>query len=183
MTDGRLTCSARELNAGFLVSLAGVIDENAADALYAPRTDQPVVFDLDKVPRITSYGVLHWKRTLASMQTTSYFFARIRPGMVRQFNMVSGFGVGGLLLSIYAPYYCEACELEFQRLHDLAADPRIILQRRLPVTTCGECGAQAELDDSLDSYLTFADDYAVPKVTDAVLSILSELEDTDDEGG
>lgn len=175
MVDSKLVCETKAVGDGYLVALSGVFDEHAADVTFTPTTEQPVVFDLDGVKRITSCGVLHWRKSLASMNAETYLFARVRPAMVRQFNMVAGFGVSGLLLSIYAPYYCEECDIEFQLLHDLAADPRIMLNRRLPVTTCKGCGAQAELDESLDGYLAFADDYLVPKLDLKLRRIISAM--------
>ena len=182
MSQRNLTSDWRSLEVGYVISLAGVIDEHSGDAMIGPETDRPVVFDLAGVRRITSAGVLYWRKALGELQASSYSFARARPAVVRQFNMVAGFGARGTLLSMYAPYYCEECDLEFQRLHDLAADPRIMLNKRLPITTCKQCGNEAELDGSLEGYLAFADDYAVPKMDAVLRRLVSALPASEEDG-
>jgi hypothetical protein len=100
---------------------------------------------------------------------------RCRPSIVRQLNMVAGFGGKGEIHSIYAPHFCKDCDEEFQVLIDLANSPDIVRSRRVPEQKCPSCEEIAELDESPDSYLAFLEDYPAPKADHEVEAVLIKL--------
>jgi hypothetical protein len=145
-----------------LVRLAGTIDESADAQAILPNGADLVVFDLDGVRRITSYGVLQWVKALKDLRARYYAFMRCRPSMVRQFNMVAGFGKHGEVLSIYLPYFCEECDQEFETLLDLKQDYGLVQAATPPEANCPRCNQPAEFDDVPKSYLAFSSDYPRP---------------------
>jgi hypothetical protein len=154
--------------------LAGTVDESADSQSLLPSSADVVVFDLDGVRRITSYGVLQWVKALKDLRSRYYAFMRCRPSIVRQFNMVAGFGKHGEVLSIYLPYFCEDCDQEFETLLDLRADFALAQQATPPEARCPTCGALAEFDDVPKSYLAFSADYPRPNPPELAVRLLAE---------
>jgi hypothetical protein len=73
--------------------------------------------------------------------------------VVHQLNMIVGFDGGGVVRSVYAPYFCPSCEREERVLLDLAAAGA----RILPETVlCTGCGSKMELDDLPEHYEALA---------------------------
>jgi serine/threonine-protein kinase len=141
-----------------LVRLNGILDENfdrnAMLQALAGSTD-PVVFDLDGVRRITSFGVREWILALQSLPTDYYFFIHCRPSWVAQLNMVSNFSGCGQVVTIYCPYACSQCERSFEVLMDLRTH-RDRARRAHPLSaSCPECKSPAVFDDTPESYFTF----------------------------
>jgi eukaryotic-like serine/threonine-protein kinase len=141
---------------GTLIRLSGVIDETFDRDQLVGAARGVVVVDLDDVKRITSYGVREWIGALAAFPQEYYCFARCRPAMVAQFNMVAGFGGRGELLSFYAPYACPDCHTEIEELIDLRRQHAEVRAFEPPVVNCPGCGAVAELDDLAESYFAYA---------------------------
>lgn len=156
--------------------LAGTIDESADAQGLLPSGADVVVFDLDGVRRITSYGVLQWVKALKDLRSRYYAFMRCRPSIVRQFNMVSGFGKHGEVLSIYLPYFCEACDQEFETLLDLRSDYALVQAATPPEARCPKCGGPSEFDDVPKSYLAFSTDYPRPNPPELAQKLVQEAQ-------
>jgi hypothetical protein len=154
--------------------LAGTVDESADSQSLLPSGADVVVFDLDGVRRITSYGVLQWVKALKDLRSRYYAFMRCRPSIVRQFNMVAGFGKHGEVLSIYLPYFCEDCDQEFETLLDLRADYGLAQLATPPEARCPQCGNVAEFDDVPKSYLAFSADYPRPNPPELAVRLVQE---------
>jgi hypothetical protein len=69
-----------------------------------------VVFDLDQLVRISSFGVSQWVLALEGLTADYYCFVRLRPSIVDQFNMVRAFAQCGELVSLYTPFRCPRCD-------------------------------------------------------------------------
>ncbi len=174
MNSPKLNVATIVLEAGTLVRLEGTIDESTDSQALVPGAAEVVVYDLDAVKRITSYGVLQWVKALKELRARYYGFMRCRPCIVRQFNMVAGFGKQGEVLSVYLPYFCSACDAEFETLLDLRADFVIAQTASPPEARCPTCRAMAEFDDVAKSYLAFSADYPRPNPPELAVRLLGE---------
>jgi hypothetical protein len=151
---------------GWLVRLTGIIDETFDKTKLAFGAQDTVVFDLDGVRRITSYGIREWIAAIGALQA-SYYFIRCRPAVVSQFNMVQSFGGRGQLVSLYAPYACSSCGNEIEVLIDRRHPSAHALAP--PTLPCPSCGAAAEFDDIPESFFSYVS--AAPPLS---LSTLAE---------
>jgi DNA-directed RNA polymerase subunit RPC12/RpoP len=138
---------------GRLVKLSGVIDETFDRTKLAFGPSETIVFDLDNVRRITSYGVRDWMLAMGEL-TSSTYFVRCRPALVSHFNMVQNFGARGQLVSFYAPYACSACGKEVEVLIDRRRSTSVTALAP-PTMTCPSCGGEAELDDNPDTFFSY----------------------------
>jgi serine/threonine protein kinase len=143
------------LQGGTLVVLRGEIDDTLDATALSSGLSGAVVFDLDQVRRITSYGVREWMRALKLVNADYVGFIHVRPSMVSQFNMVAGFSGAGEVLTLYLPYICEWCDSEEERLLDLTKDHAVALALDPPTMACSLCKADMEFDDIPQSYFAF----------------------------
>jgi hypothetical protein len=132
-----------------------------------------LLFDMEEVRKVTSFGVREWLEGLKSLRAEYYGFARCRPAVVAQFNMVSGFLGRGQVLSLYAPYTCPECNQELEQLLDLRSQFPLLAARELPLLRCPSCGVDAIFDDLPDSYFSFL--LAPPSPPPLALALLSSL--------
>ncbi len=174
MNSSKLSVATTALDAGTLVRVEGTIDESTEIQTLLPAGAEVVIYDLDGVKRITSYGVLQWVKALKELRARYYGFMRCRPCIVRQFNMVAGFGKQGEVLSVYLPYFCEGCDAEFENLLDLRADFVIAQTASPPEVRCPTCSAVAEFDDVPKSFLAFSSDYPKPHPPELAVRLISE---------
>ena len=140
---------------GWLVRIAGTVDENFDGRRTFDGLSNTVVFDLDGVDRITSFGVREWIESLQRVNAEYYAFIRCRPSIVTQFNMVADFGVQGQLVSLYVPFECTECGEYFEELCDLRHDYDRIASLDLPTRHCAKCKGELELDDVPEQYFSY----------------------------
>ncbi len=131
-----------------------------------------VVFDLDGVKRITSFGVREWVEALKALGANYYCFTKVRPAMVAQLNMVSGFAGHGALVSLYLPYVCDECDTETEVLTDLRTHFDVVTSATPPPATCPSCGAEAEFDDVPASYFFYAAQNRPPPLPDGATRLV-----------
>ncbi len=174
MTSPKLNVTTTSIGAGSLVRLEGTIDESTNARVLSPSGAEVVIYDLDGVKRITSYGVLQWVKALKELRANYYGFIRCRPCIVRQFNMVAGFGKRGEVLSIYLPYFCEPCDAEFEKLLDLRTDFAVAQNAAPPEVRCPVCSTVAEFDDVPKSFLAFSADYPKPNPPELAVRLIGE---------
>lgn len=140
---------------GTLIVVSGPLDESFNPAAVVESAQGVVVFDLDQVNRISSFGVGRWVQALRGLPDSYYCFVRCRPAIVAQFNMISGFAGRGQLLSFYAPYVCTRCSTPAELLIDVRAQYQDLCALRLPDHPCAHCSAPTELDDLEETYLAY----------------------------
>jgi len=160
-----------------LVEIAGVLNETFdGPACMAPLAagGAPIVFDLDGVRRITSFGVRQWVEGLRRLGEIEYFFVRCRPSLVAQFNMIAGFGGAGQLVSLYLPYTCPRCGQDSEHLLDLRHDHAAAVAGQVPERDCESCGRPAELDDDPGAYLSYAAEAPPPVVPVEVAALIDD---------
>ena len=149
----------------------GTVDEHFRTG--APLEDLPahVLLDLEGVRRITSFGIREWMKLLEGFDVRYHGFVHCRPAIVTQFNLVYNFGVGGEILSLYLPYYCEECDEDFEILADLR-EARSLFNFDIPQASCPSCTAPAELDDMPEHYLAHLAKQGPPSPPPAVLEAI-----------
>ncbi|MGE3544313.1 MAG: FIST N-terminal domain-containing protein [Kofleriaceae bacterium] len=116
-----------------------------------------VVFDLGEVDRVTSFGVREWLAMMsaASGMTESYFI-RCSESVVNQLTMIRRFDGGARIASFFAPYLCNGCGSQIERLLDCERDAAELRSLAPAPVRCPRCDAEARFDDDARSYFAFA---------------------------
>jgi hypothetical protein len=138
------------------VEFTGEIDENADFSELRRQLRGSVVFRLSDVRRINSCGVREWVNFVRDLPNVSELvFSHCSPAIVTQLNMIYNFRGSASVRSFYAPYVCESCNTEEERLLDVdthfangnVADP--------PEFRCDRCKQPLQFDDLPERYLSF----------------------------
>lgn len=138
------------------VEFFGEIDENADFAELRRRLKGPVVFHLAEVRRINSCGVREWVNFVRDMPGVGELtFTHCSPAIVTQLNMIYNFRGSAKVRSFLAPYVCESCSHEEEKLLDVQAHFPGRDFRKVPEFKCDKCGARMEFDDLPERYLSF----------------------------
>jgi hypothetical protein len=155
--DGPAALSWRvKERAGFTtVEFVGEIDEHANLAVLGGRLRGSVVFHLGEVRRINSCGVREWVNFVSGLPTVSELvLTNCSPAIVAQLNMIFNFRGRAKVRSFFAPYVCERCNTESEKLLEVSTHfPEGI--GKVPELKCDQCGAAMELDDIPERYLQF----------------------------
>ena len=143
--------------AGFTtVEFTGEIDENTDFSELGGKLAGNVVFQLQQVKRINSCGVREWVNFVRDLpNVTELSFSHCSPAIVTQLNMIYNFRGGAKLRSFYAPYVCEECDREEERLIDIESNFPAGAPLDPPEFSCDSCGQPLEFDDLPDHYLAF----------------------------
>jgi hypothetical protein len=85
---------------------------------------------------------------------TELTFSHCSPPIVTQLNMIFNFRGNAKVRSFYAPYICENCGHEEDKLLDVQSQfPGG--KFRAPEFGCDQCGSPMEFDDLPERYLSF----------------------------
>jgi len=143
--------------AGFTtVEFIGEIDENADFSDLKTRLKGQVVFHLAEVRRINSCGVREWVNFVRELpQVTELIFSHCSPAIVTQLNMISNFRGPARIRSFLAPYVCERCNREEERLIDVRQHFAGGDLTRAPEFRCERCQSPLEFDDIPERYFAF----------------------------
>ena len=143
--------------AGFTtVEFTGEIDENTDFSELSGRLSGAVVFHLQNVRRINSCGVREWVNFVRDLPSvTELTFTHCSPAIVTQLNMIYNFRGNATLRSFYAPYICDECDIEEEKLIDIASSFKAGEPLEPPEFTCENCSGPLEFDDLPDHYLAF----------------------------
>jgi serine/threonine protein kinase len=151
---------------GLLVRLPPVFDEHfdAKGLVKAISQPGPIVFDFDRVRRITSYGIREWSRFLKMLPEDRYFcFVRCRPSVVAQFNVLANFGDRGEMVSFYVPYFCPQCSEKMELLVDVRTEKERLNALEAPPLQCARCRVDAELEDVPEIYFHYVSEQPLPQ--------------------
>ena len=162
----------RRIGDGWLVTIEGELNDHLDAKRLHEGLSGVVVFDLEKVTRVTSFGVREWLRGLAKIRAKYYCFINCRPAIVSQFNMIVGFGGVGELISLFLPYTCDECDREFEILADLRREYVNVVGGEPRRQVCVNCGAAAEFDDLPDHYFSHVKSSRPPNPPPAARAIL-----------
>ncbi|HSI05648.1 MAG: hypothetical protein ACAI38_09635 [Myxococcota bacterium] len=136
------------------VEVSGTLNEALVPEQLAGIGDgRPIRIDLEKVSRITSFGVRQWVRGLEALRLRSggLVLERCSYACVSQLNLISTFSADALIVSVMAPVRCEACEHERLIVVDVTKGPPGSLEQ-----PCVMCGAKADLEEDPETYFAFA---------------------------
>jgi len=138
------------------VEFFGEIDENADFAELRRRLRGTVVFHLAEVRRINSCGVREWVNFVRDLPGVSNLtFTHCSPAIVTQLNMIYNFRGSATVRSFYAPYVCESCGAEDEKLLDVQSQFPGGNLSNVPEFQCEKCGMSMEFDDLPERYLSF----------------------------
>lgn len=114
-----------------------------------------VVFDLAAVRYISSAGVRAWCELLGRLDGARLTFQHCSSAFITQAAMVPMVLAGGAVRSFVAPYYCDGCGADDERLLEVGAVARDGDRLVAPRLACARCGAASDLDDLPDRYFAF----------------------------
>jgi len=138
------------------VEFVGEIDENVDFAELRRRLKGSVVFHLAEVRRINSCGVREWVNFVRDMPSvTELTFSHCSPAIVTQLNMIYNFRGLAKVRSFYAPYVCESCHHEEEKLLDVQSQFPKGAVGSVPEFSCESCSDSMEFDDLPERYLSF----------------------------
>ena len=160
MTNDRSALSWRfKRRPGFtLVELSGTLNENTDLSPLVAQLSGMVVLHLAEIRRINSNGVREWVNFVRDVsRSTDLTLTHCSVAVVQQLNAIFNFRGQARVRSFFAPYRCETCHHEEDRLFQVATlleEP----QHDLPRAPCGRCGGALELDEVPERYLAFLHD-------------------------
>jgi hypothetical protein len=138
------------------VEFYGEIDENADFADLRKRLKGPCVFHLAEVRRINSCGVREWVNFVRELPGVSELtFTDCSPAIVTQLNMIYNFKGPAKVRSFLAPYVCEGCGSEEEKVLDVQSHFSTGDIHKVPDFKCDRCGKRMEFDDLPERYLAF----------------------------
>jgi anti-anti-sigma regulatory factor len=163
-----------------VLSIRGRISESFGGDAVGAKLAGPVVFDLDGVERVTSYGVREWLAMLSTAkQVTELAFVRCSEAVVAQLGMIRKFVGSGTVASFYGPYMCSSCGEGFERLFTLQEDGGALLASSPPDCPCPNCHGLGRFDDDAEGYFAFARPHVSAKLSDEVAEVVRALHDRD----
>lgn len=138
-----------------MVSFHGVL---RGDADLTPLADLSgsVIFRMREFRRISSDGVQRWidfVRSLSKVKTIGLQECPV--SFIHQANLITNLLDRQRVLSLYAPYVCDACGLEEERLLNLESDLDGGRRRMPPSLECSSCGQPMDFDDLPEQYFAF----------------------------
>lgn len=114
------------------------------------------MFHLAEVRRINSCGVREWVNFVRDLpNVTELTFTHCSPAIVTQLNMIFNFRGAAKVRSFFAPYICESCGTEDEKLLDVQSQFSSGQYNRVPDFSCEKCGQVMEFDDLPERYLSF----------------------------
>jgi hypothetical protein len=138
------------------VEFTGEIDENADFSELRRQLKGAVVFKLGDVRRINSCGVREWVNFVRDLPDVGELvFTHCSPAIVTQLNMIYNFRGAASVRSFFAPYICDSCNREEEKLLDVATHFPSKEVDRVPAFSCEKCGEPMEFDDLPERYLSF----------------------------
>lgn len=148
---------AAEDGGGVAVTLHGDFTElTRFDALAARLVGEPFVeFDTASVRYLSSAGVRSWCQFLAGLGGPRYQFRHCSVAFASQAAMVPMVLGDGEVVSLEAPYVCEACDQEDLRLLEVTAIARDHDRPIPPRLACLRCGGELSFDDVPERYFAF----------------------------
>ena len=138
------------------VEFTGEIDENADFSELRRQLRGSVVFRLSNVRRINSCGVREWVNFVRDLpNVTELVFSHCSPAIVTQLNMIYNFRGNASVRSFYAPYVCENCGIEEEKLLDVDTHFANGNIGNPPEFVCERCRDPLQFDDLPERYLSF----------------------------
>jgi hypothetical protein len=138
------------------VELRGEIDENADFSELQRTLNGNVELRLDGVTRINSCGVREWVNFVRGLdRLRALHFSRCSPPVVLQLNTIYNFRGPARVSSFFAPYVCEACHADENKLLDVEEHFPDRAHPHVPAFRCKRCGGVMVFDELPERYLSF----------------------------
>jgi anti-anti-sigma regulatory factor len=149
-----LTWTLSEMNGAVRAVLTGAITEASAFAPLLAELKGRVVLDLEGIDHVNSFGVREWIRFMTALreQTSEIVLERCSVPVVQQFHMVPNFLGRARVRSVFAPYFCSACNNEHSVLVPL--EPGVPVRMPAP-PLCPNCNGPLEFDDIAEQFFSF----------------------------
>lgn len=161
-----------------IAQLKGMITEDSnLDALNQIQGNR-LIIDLEGIERINSYGIRRWINCLKELmeKVDELVFVKCPPVIVEQFNMISNFGAGGVVYSIFLPFYAEESDEEkmvmFEVYHSAEEDPELIVSG---IKESDQSLADYEFNDLEDEYFAFLEGQKGKEISGEMLTALKQL--------
>lgn len=167
-----LETTARRHGPGWEISLSGQIDSEIEPGPILELEADHLVFDLEQVDRITSFGIGEWVALMEEIETGYLGFVGCRPPLVVQFNMVYNFGGDGEIITLFFPYRCAKCGQNFSEHVDLRDRYAQVSSFEVDSHPCPECGAEADFDGIPQTYLEYVNRQGKPTPPEPVEQML-----------
>lgn len=142
--------------AGNRITMAGRIDEGVALSELLPHVPAgEVVIDTSAVVFINSIGLREWMRFISVLsKRTAVVLERVADVLMTQMNLIPQLASSATVRSFHAQYVCPACGAEDQPVVDAVVHAQALRAMQAPRLPCPECGAQMELGDFPERYLS-----------------------------
>lgn len=135
------------------VVLKGDFTEATSFDELLPAMVGRVDFDMAQVRYMNSLGVRAWCEFLKAAPIQGYEFHACSIPFILQASMVEDVVGRGTVTSFFAPYHCQSCDHQEERLLQSAAVLAAGVEP--PVFTCPACSAQLTFDDLPERYFAF----------------------------
>jgi len=157
MTAKKLTIERKDEGNHTVLSLKGIIDEEADFSEAFSNLKPNAIVNLEGISLINSCGVREWIHTVKKIpEGVKVQYDRCAPRIIEQVNYVANFLGAGAVTSFFAPYFCPKCKSEANVL--LAVKDLIKVKPvRAPAQKCPTCKGTMEFDDIEEEYFAFLD--------------------------
>lgn len=141
-----------------LLTLKGVIDEEADLEDTFADLKPNVILNLEGIEMINSCGVREWIHTFEKVPPEiKVQYDKCAPRIVEQMNYVANFIGTGKVISFHAPYFCSQCQESVNVLLDVK-DLAKAESTEAPAKNCPKCNSSMEFDDIEEEYFSFLAD-------------------------
>jgi CheY-like chemotaxis protein len=138
-----------------VVSLFGVL-RGDSDLLPLKLLRGEVYFRLREFRRISSDSVQRWIEFIRGLDMVRKIYLLECPiSFVHQANLITNLLERQEVVSFFAPYACDNCGLEEEKLIEVARD--LAGGKSPPDFTCSGCGGELFFDDLVEQYFAFLD--------------------------
>jgi predicted RNA-binding Zn-ribbon protein involved in translation (DUF1610 family) len=138
------------------LTLTGRIDDSAQlESLATQLPAGAVTIDTSAVTFVNSIGMRGWLRLIRVLRERGpVTLERVSDVLITQMNLIPEFGSSVQISSFHAQYVCPSCGLESAPLVDVATHAPMLQTMKAPKLPCPECGAQMDLGDFPERYLS-----------------------------
>ena len=141
----------------------GDVDENFQHSKVTRVKKDKLILELGGIRLFNSCGIREWIYFMRDMaEHGSLIFRECSVAMIDQINLVPDSLSGGVIESLYAPYFCE-CRGEVNKLIRVSDFRESLTNKVAPNFPCKKCGKDLEFDALEESYFLFANS-TIPKV-------------------
>jgi CheY-like chemotaxis protein len=146
---------AKTLPAGVRITLRGSFDEGTDFSRIPTENIDNIIFDLSGIRLINSWGARQWIMFLRSLpEDLEFCFVNAAPVFIKHCNMVSDMLGRGAVLSFAAPYECQSCGNENDRILQVSSISPAVMHEP-PQFRCPMCAGVEEFDDVPSRYFAF----------------------------